>query len=407
MDVFILDALLRPIDVVDEFESIIWTERYAEMGDFELVTRSTPSNRKRFVYDTMISIPDSKRIMRVETIEETEDLDKGTVLKIKGRELVSILEQRSHLSRDVFEPNVGMIKATSGYYGWTPKELMVLFVFKFCYPPCELSDGDEIPFLQIEGTLYPEDTNPELGSEGIEWSQKPASLYSSIVDVSKAYDTGFRLYKDPNASKLYFEGYVGCDRTSAQTVHPPVIFSSDMTNLQGTTEFSDNTKHFNVVVAIYYYKDEFDNDISLSEIVSDPELAFSSGGFDQKTKFISITQLPEGMEIEGVPAYLQQLAKEELTRSRPSAVYDGEIDQSADFIYERDYYLGDIVEVRGNNGGTAYMRVVEQIIKEDSNGKTAYPSLITKTSINPGTWASWKYDIEWSAMGSEEYWSNQ
>jgi hypothetical protein len=88
-------------------------------------------------------------------------------------------------------------------------------------------------------------------------------------------------------------------------------------------------------------------------------------------------------------------------------VYDGEIAKNTTFVYERDYNLGDLVEVRGNDGGTAYMRVVEQIFSSDVSGDSVYPSLITKSFINPGTWASWKYNVEWSAMGSDEYWSTQ
>lgn len=401
MDIFILDALLRPIDIIDEFVSIIWTERFAEMGDFELVTLSTPSSRKRFVFDTMISIPDSKRIMRVETIEETIDFDKGAVLKIKGREFVSILDQRTAIR---ISPTTDLILAVWSLYGWTPKDLIDLMVFSICYNG-DLSADDVIPFLQLEGTLYPPDTIPEPAPGGIEWAQKPASLYSAITDIAKAYDIGFRLYKDPNASKLYFEAYVGSDRTTAQTDLAPVIFSQDMSNLQNTNEYNDNTKQFNAIQVIYFHKDEFDNDITTSVMVTDPELSFSTSGFDRKVKIISVTQVPE--DVEDVEIYLAQLGEGELMKSTPSSVFDGEIDQNADFVYERDYFLGDLVEVRGNNGGVAYMRVVEQIIKEDASGKSSYPSLINKISINPGTWRSWKYDVEWSAMGSGEYWENQ
>ena len=402
MDIFILDALIRPIDVVDEFVSLIWAERFAVMGDFELVTLSTPANKKRFVFDTMLAIPESKRVMRVETIDETIDFDNGAVLKIKGRELISVTEQRACVSISPFDDS---IRASWNLYGWNPKGLIEHFFFQICAYE-EISPDDTLPFLQEEGeSLYPPGTIPIPSPAGVEWEQKPASLYSAITDVAKAYDIGFRLYKDPNASKLYFEAYGGSDRTSAQTTLPPVIFSDDMSNLQNTNEFSDNTKHYNVIIVIYFHKDEFDNDITTSETVVDPELAFSSGGFDRKVKILPVTSIPE--DTVDVSVYLQELGNQELTKSRTVSVFDGEIDQTGDYVYERDYFLGDLVEVRGNNGGAAYMRVVEQIIKEDASGKSSYPSLITKTSINPGTWRSWKYDIEWSAMGSGEYWDNQ
>lgn len=413
MEIFILDALLRPIDVVDEYISFIWTERYAEKGDFELVTLATPANKRRFVADTMISIVDSKRIMRINKIEEKDDEENGQILTVKGYDLSFMLQQRVIATKDLD----GMLLSVTYFSDASPIDLMNHLVWRICVPTSglQISAGDTIPFLNdfvvSPGSLYPASNIPPPTPGGFQWEQKIASLYSAVTDLCKAYDLGFRLYKDPNASKLYFEGYNGIDRTSNQTTFAPVIFSSDMNNLQSTTEYQENENHYNVVVAVYEYDNPVEGDVpeklTIHEIVSDAQLAFSSGGFDQKTKFISITQLPDGMDLVDAPDYLIQLATEELNRSRPTDVYDGEIDQNSDFVYEKDYFLGDIVEVRGNNGGAAYMRVVEQIIKYDSSGKSSYPSLLTKESITPGTWRSWKYDVNWSDMGSGEYWNNQ
>lgn len=413
MEIFILDALLRPIDVVDEYISFIWTERYAEKGDFELITLATQANRNRFVADTMIAISDSKRIMRVHNIEEKTDEDNGVTLTVKGFDLSFMLQQRVIATKDLED----MLLAITYFSGSSPINLMNHMVWRICVPTSglQISAGDTIPFLNdyilTPGSLYPASNIPPPIPAGFQWEQKIASLYSAITDLCKAYDLGYRLYKDPNSSKLYFEGYNGIDRTSAQTEFPPVIFSADMTNLQNTTEYKDNVAHYNVVVAVYEYPNPVEEDLpetlTIHEIVSDPDLIFSSGGFDQKTKFISISKLPDGMLLVDVPEYLTQIATEELNRSRPAYLYDGEIDQNSDFVYELDYNLGDIVEIQGRNGGGAYMRVVEQIFKYDANGKSSYPSLLTKESITPGSWKSWKYDINWVDMGSGEYWNNQ
>lgn len=413
MDIFILDVLLRPVDIVDEYISFIWTERYADKGDFELVAPATLANRRKFVLDSMISIPDSKRIMRIHKVEEKDDEDNGVTLTVKGYDLSFMLQQRVLATKDLD----GMLLAVQTFSDSSPIDLMDHFVWRICIAASglQISAGDTIPLLNDyvanPGSLYPASNIPPPTPGGFLWEQKIATLYSAVTDLAKAYDLGFRLYKDPNASKLYFEGYNGIDRTSAQTEFPPVIFSSDMNNLQSTTEYQDNEAHYNVVVAIYQYQNPVEGDLpetlTIHEIVSDSQLAFSSGGFDQKTKFISITQLPEGMVIEDAPDYLIQLATEELNKARPVDVYDGEIDPNSGLVYERDYFLGDIVEVRGNNGGGAFMRVVEQIIKFDSNGKSSYPTLLTKDSIIPGTWRSWKYDVNWKDMGTGEYWNNQ
>jgi hypothetical protein len=403
MDVYILDALLRPVDVIDLFESIIWTERFAEFGDFELIVEATPANRKRFIADVLLSIPDSKRVMRIDSVEETFDADKGYILKLKGRELISITEQRLVAQ---ISPISGELYPTYNLNGF-PRALMEFFFFSVCVWGDQETE-DILPFVQDQGTpsLYPPNTIP-APPDSITWSQKIDSLYNTMRAMSTSYDMGFRLYKDPNASKLHFEAYMGSDRTSAQTELTPIIFSEDMENLQNTNEFNDSMNHHNVVRVVYIYKDETDTEVTETVIVHDPKLESNPDGFDRKVKLVTITSIPETVDPEDIPEYLEQLGYEELNRSRPIGVFDGEIDQSSGLVYEQDYYLGDLVEVRGSNGATAYMKVVEQIIKEDANGKSSYPSLVSRTYINPGTWASWKYDVEWTAIGSEEYWANQ
>lgn len=404
MDIFILDDQLRHVDIIDEYVSLIWTERWDEMGDFELVTLSTASTKNRFFPDAQITIPDSRHVMVVETVEETIDVEKGSILKIKGRDLICMAEKRLAVSK---HPVSGEILPSWDHSGFTPKELILRKFSAICFDS-EIDVDDNIPYLQdpeLEESLYPPDTIDEPMPGGIEWAQKPMSLYAAIKEIGDVYDLGFRLYRDPNDPKLYFNVSIGSDRTSVQTELPPIIFSQDMVNLIDTTEFIDYSKHYNVVHVIYFYKDELDVDVTTSVIVEAPEIAFSTGGFQRKVRLLSVTQIPEG--IVDIETYLIQLGNEELMKFRPTDVYDGEVAKNATYVYERDYYLGDLLEIRGTNGGVAYMRVVEQIFKSDATGDSSYPSLVTKTSITPGTWASWQYDVEWSAMGSDEYWNTQ
>jgi len=403
MDIFLLDALLRPIDVVDQYISFLWTERWSSMGDFQITTFATPNNKRRFVAGTKLSIPQSKRVMIIESVEEKDDIENGNVLTVKGRCLNSMLEKRVAAKYTSLIINPSWDTTT-----YTPKQLLEYYFFAICYSG-QISSGDIIPYLQPQGTtsLYPVENITDPWTTPFPWSTKPKDLYSAFQDICTAYDVGFRLYKAPNDSKLYFESMMGCDRTTDQTTYNPVIFSYDMVNLIDTTNLIDTSKYYNAVLVVYFYKDGSDVDTTLSVWVETSDLVLSERGFDQKTKILSVTQLPEGMALVDAPAYLTQLGQEELARSQAVNVYDGEIVKTSTFVYERDYNLGDLVEVQGNDGGTAQMRVVEQIFSSDSTGDSVYPSLVTKSFINPGTWASWKYNVEWSAMGSTEYWSTQ
>lgn len=276
-----------------------------------------------------------------------------------------------------------------------------------------ISTSDILPLLDWGETLYSASTIPEP-ADLITWEQEPGDLLSALENVGGMYELGFRLYKDPNLAKLYFDVYAGSDRTTAQTVLDPVIFAPDMENLQNTTEVRDVSNEYNVVIVLYIHKPEVpegepepDYDIVESVTVVDPNADISAGGFDRKVKTIKITSVPDGILAIDIPAYMAQLGSEELQKSTPVGVFDGEIDQFSQYRYERDYFLGDLIEVRNATGATAHMRVVEQIMAEDAEGERSYPTLVTKSFASPGTWKSWKYDVGWVEIGEDEYWNNQ
>lgn len=396
MEVLILDTLLRPIDVVDTFESMIFAERRKELGDFELVTLSTSANKKRFVPNTWITIDKSRRIMKVETVEETTDDDLRNILKIKGQEITKILAMRAAL------------KAITGGVApvWViqdqPADVMRYIFRQICVLGTVTAD-DIIPFIQDGLTQYPASTIPEFPLE-ILWEQKPASVFAALKELADIFDLGFRLYRDLNASKLYFDVYAGSDRTTAQSVNTPVVFSYDMENLQNTRELNDISQEFNVIQVVYIYTDVSENEVAMTVEVFDID-GIPAEGFNRKTKVLVVTSIPE--EVTDIPAYLQRVGLDELMKSRPIGAFDGEVSKNSQYVYEEHYWLGDVVELRSSTGATAYMTVEEYIFVEDMQGERSYPTFTTRKYIDPGTWASWKYDVEWTAMGSEEYWANQ
>lgn len=397
MEVLILDKLLRPIDVVDMFMSTIFTERVGDMGDMELVTLSTPANKKRFTTGTWLTVNDSDRVMEITTVEDRIDDEGRAILKVKCEELVRVL-----MARNALKAIVGGVAPT-----WVitdaPADVMRYIFDQICRLGT-VDAADIIPFIQ-PGTLYPASTIPEPIFE-IEWEQKPDSVFAAEKELGDIFDLGFRLYRDPNSlSKLYFDVYAGSNRTTNQSFHPPVIFSGDLENLQNMAEFKDVSKYFNVIRVVYIYRDEVtDTDVAQTVVVSDDDFT-PPEGFDRRTKTVTITNIPE--EITDITAYLIACGRDELMKSRPFAAFDGQVNPDAQYVYGRDYYLGDVVEFQGNNGESAHMRVQEYIRVQDEQGERSYPTFAIRKFNEPGTWASYKYDVEWIAMGSEEYWSNQ
>lgn len=390
MEISILNALFQPVDIVDQFKSMIWAERRAKIGDFQLTILSTPANKRRFVAGAWLMINNSKRVMEIKTVTEAVDKDGVVTLEIKGFEITHILKGRA------------AVKAVSGGVASTwliedtaPAEIPRYIFNQICVLGT-VSSSDIIPFV-FTGNLYPADTIPEPAGT-IDWEQKPDSVLAAIEEIADIYDLGFRLYKDPFLSKLYFNVYAGSDRTSAQSTLPVIIFSYDMENLQNTTEFSDISEAYNVIRVVYTYTvDEVEETLTFE--VYDPE--HIPEGFDRRVKILIVSSVPE--EVVDVPAFLVQAGWDELMKSRPIVAFDGAVVPDSQYKYEVDYFMGDLVELRSSTGATAYMRVDEYIFVQDEQGERSYPTLVTKAYKEPGTWESWKYDVDWDLFPDEDW----
>lgn len=384
MELYTLDDLLRRDQVVDQFESLIWTERYSAFGDFELVVHSTFEMRAILTAGTLCVVNTSWRVMRIKTTEKTRDSDGRALLKIKGEELVFILNDR--VATD----------SLTGTAPWvitdTPANVARYMFDQICRvgTPNPL---DYIPFLQ-PGTVMPASTIPEPSTE-ITWTQERDTLYNAEKKLCDLYDLGFRLVRNFDTSQLYFDIYSGSDRTTGQTILAPVVFSAELDNLQNTTEFKSISDTKNVA----YVFSPAGNRVVYGLGV-DPEVE----GFERQVLLVS-SDLPEGTANWEV--LLDQLGTEELSKHRSFQAFDGEFNQNSSYKYGRDYELGDLVEMRDADGVTNIMRVTEQIFVDDQQGERSYPTLSMGLFINPGSWLAWDYNQVWSDLGFTEYWADQ
>lgn len=409
MEIYILDSLLRPVDVVDVFASIVWTEKNQDIGDFELDLVNTPANRKRFVTDVLLTVNVSKRVMKVETVEKGMDSEGRFMMKVKGQEITEILAARAALGTQAGYANT----PTWFIPDRTPGNVM-RYMFQSICVNGDVSPADILPLLDWNQTLYPTDTIPEP-TELINWEQKPSSLLDAEKELAGIYDLGFRLYRNPLTSRLYFNVYSGSDRTTDQTLLPPVIFSPDLENVLNTTEYTTVAATYNVAKVIWVetiaaYTDENDVEwpeeiIVHTQTVYADDTAPADDGFDRRVLMVEVTSMPE--EITDTIAYLRRTGRDELAKVRPLGAMDGELSQYSQYKYEVDYYLGDLVEQRNQDGATSKMRVSEQTFIEDAQGERSYPTLTMNEFINPGSWISWKYNKDWADMGADEFWANQ
>jgi hypothetical protein len=100
---------------------------------------------------------------------------------------------------------------------------------------------------------------------------------------------------------------------------------------------------------------------------------------------------------------LIQRGKEELAKNTNFAAFDGEISKNSQYIYGRDYELGDLVEIRNSDKVSQQMRVIEQIFASDAEGDRAYPTLAVKLLITAGSWFAWPIAQVWDDLTTETW----
>lgn len=379
MEVNILDDQFRRIAIIDRYESCIWTERYSAFGDFQLVIHSTQQTRSQLPKGTRLTINNSKRVMTIENAESKEDSEGRSLLTLSGRSLEGTEMENRAVRRDLdgtdAEPNFVLLS--------NPPATAMRSLFNYIMVTGGLDGKDILPFYDA-GNLYPANTIAEP-EDAVTLSFPPTTLYAAIKETCDAYGLGFRMYRGPDTSKLYFNIYTGNDRTSTQTTLPAVIFSPDLENLTNVSEFSSIELYKNVALVVAKFGSRW--------VYADEEAAGASG-FARKVLIVDANDISTAAG-SALDAELDQKGRQELSKYKAMQAIDGELPTNSKYRYGVDYELGDIVEMRNDDGLTNRMRVTEQIFVDDAQGERSYPTLALDIFVTPGTWYAWDTNGVW------------
>lgn len=433
MDLYLLDAERNPIKIIDDYMSLVWTERFQDCGDFELKLRPNVEVFSDFSTDRFLMKSDSNDIMLIESREITNDSDEGVFLNIKGRSALSLLSRRLNLSvcLDVKE------KKEYVYSGDVVTIVNSL-----------VNDNIINPFTQVyaeldencsrknfsEGAVYLEDTtrgdilalydsmrkipNFILGSTeklGIE-SEYTCTEITDLLTVARKIcvpkDVGFKVILNPVTKNFEFYVVKGVDRSLSQTEVDPLYFSEEFSNILNVSYYEDISSYKNVaysfgssgkadyakygVVAggatiddpIYpgYSKVFLDKKeptgINRMELVCDSDAELSDTDPETNKSYGDYTDWEQAIidwvYNQCIPYQDAIIAdgKKELEDPDNKKVTDatGEIDTNVLYQFGVDYFLGDYVEF-----DTGYALNVKSIVDEvvysyDDDGITVTPN---------------------------------
>lgn len=386
MELYTLDSQLRRAAVIDRFESMIWTERFSAWGDFELHIVSTPEMRRLLPAGVRLSMSDSYRVMTTELIENTSDSEGRAMLKVTGRSLEALMDER--VARNTF---ADLTTTPKWVLTGTPGDIARQIFNEIMRTNVNFAD-DQLPFL-VTGSMFPPGTIEEP-DEVITVEFGLVSVYKAVQEICNAYDLGFRIVRNFDNSELYFDIYAGNDRTTLQNTLAPVVFAPNLDNLTNISEVTSTANYRNVA---YVYHP------LATQVVTSDGVSVEVEGFERRVLPVDASDidLPAGTELNDA---LQQRGRDELAKNRPVQAFDGELPSNSPYRYEIAYQLGDKVEMRNDDGATNQMRVTEQIFVSDTQGERSYPTLAIDRFITPGSWFAWDYNQTWA--NADGYWGD-
>ena len=262
------------IKIVEDFLSLVWTERYQEAGDFVLDMPVTLDNINLFQRGRYISFDDSDETMVIQTVNLTESFggDEEPKLEISGKSVTCILERRVNASKitDFQKNHIGTIsyngtfssvcqsifnndlinpiiyrwswyhwsKANNGYVqGFDPT------VTKGKHK-IDISGPESDPSRKINHVVFKNlvDASDDV-TVSVEYT-KLMSLYELVSNICRRYIKGFRVViNDDNDFEIQI--YSGTDRTTSQKTLEPVIFNPIMDNIAYVNYYDDDTNYKN------------------------------------------------------------------------------------------------------------------------------------------------------------------
>lgn len=376
MDLYTLSDDFLEVDVVDEFDSLIWTERYSTAGDVSLTVTPTPEKILQLKEKTFLKLRDSDEVMQIDTalIEEGR-------LKVTGKTLDYILNERYFRIGLVHETRESLLGSAAG-----PGNIMSQIVQLMCMSDSPYAtDAYSDDWFDISHQVIDNLTLVSIVDETGVYDAAlqiaipyDTPIYEILTRIAEQYNLGFRLFlwaADSGGYTLAFTVYKGRDLTSTrssaeQAANPTVRFSPALNSLTDLKELRSIAGYKNVAYA-------FGPGVGTPSPA--PGVAFAdadadaSRNFDRRVLMVMVDGIAEGDP--DATAKLTQKAKDALANNNYTKIVDGEIVPQNDFVFGANYKLGDIVELEGTSGIRTKARVTEYIRTQDATGERGYPTV--------------------------------
>ena len=348
MDIYVLNGLYGVEDVIDNYESVIWNVQYYGQGDFQLQLAGTRKNLdairvNRYLVrgEDMSAGGTFKNVMIVTDMKMNFDADKGWILTVTGKGLKSIVGRRVIWNQENITGN-----AETGIRKIITDNIISPAITDRAIQSFELD--------AVQGFI--ENIDLQCFGENIaDWLESVCTSLGYGWDV---YISGWK-YK--------FKLYRGTNRSYSQHDVPPVVFSSEFDNLLSSTYSYNMTAYKNVALVGGEGEGTAQRTASVGE-------AAGLGRYELYVDGSSVSSNGEIITEEQYTALLKDYGQTMLDATSATQQLEGQIDTTGLYTIDRDYFLGDIVQIENDMGIAAVPRIIGIIYAEDESGVSVLPT---------------------------------
>lgn len=336
MDIYVMNKSFKRLGIIDN-ASVIWCSRYYDVGDFQITIVASEKNLELLKADHYVYREEVKDVGIIEQIDITADENGTEFIKASGRFLESILERR-------------IVWEQTQLYGTTENGLRNLVNNNFINPTVANRKIDLIELGELKGFI-----------ERLEAQYTGDNILEVHKKVCLANQMGFKLLFNFDFEKPRFlhELYKGIDRSYNQSLNSYVVFSDKYDNLLSRQYQLNFSKIRNTALVAGEGEG-----INRKTIV-----VGNAAGLDRREIFVDARNLSTNNEEVTAEEYnnaLKEKGQENLTTI--SQAFSGDVYLTDKYIYNKDFFLGDIVTIENSKWGIFINSRIIEIIEREEKG---------------------------------------
>ena len=347
-DVLVLNSDFTTAGYMDTYRSLIWNDKFAEVGDFDLELPVTAEALSLLQVERYCIQSNSDRTMIISSRYLRQDATAGNSLIVKGYSLENILKRRIVWGLITLQGNL--------------QDAVERILNENVISPSNSA-------RRIPGFTFKRSSDSRITSLTIDTQSTGDVVYALISDICKDNDLGFKVTLTA-ANQFQFELYLGADRSYSQEQNPYVVFSPKYDTLP-------NSQHI-------YSTDDWCNVALIGGEGEGSERRYqsvgTSEGLSRRELFVDAKDISSRIDNDNTMSdadynsVMQQRGYLKLLDYTIDSSFEADIQTNTLFKYNRDFYMGDVVQVDNGLGTTGRFRVTELVQTYDAIGESIIPT---------------------------------